>query len=82
MYKWQPYYEAVIPELETEKLKFRLEAAENAIFLRVQEIAGNSDHHEERNAMNDALAAIRVVQVEKLHFPKFPHEVRRLVAFN
>ena len=82
MYKWQPYYEAVIPKLDPEKLKFRLEAAENAIFLRVQEVAGNSDHHEERNAMNDALAAIRVLQVEKLNFSKLPHEVRRLVDFN
>jgi len=72
---WQkPYQEALI-EFDPEILRKKIEATENAIFLRFQELAGmNGQSHGERVALNEALRALRALQVERLHYPKIPDE--------
>jgi len=72
---WQkPYQEALI-ESDPEILQKKIEATENAIFLRFQELAGmNGLGQGERAALNDALRALRTLQTERLHYPKVPDE--------
>jgi hypothetical protein len=67
--EWQNQYQAALVELDREKLSERLAAAETAIFNRLQSIAQSSDHQAERQAIEDALAGLRVLTREKLSFP-------------
>jgi hypothetical protein len=72
---WQkPYHEALLA-FEPEKLEEKIMAAEKAIFLRFQELARvNGQATDERGALNDAVRALRALQVEKLHYPRLPIE--------
>jgi hypothetical protein len=66
---WQNEYAAALVELDPEKLSERVEAAETAIFNRLQVLSKSSDHQAERQAVEDALAALRVLKRENLGFP-------------
>jgi hypothetical protein len=71
-YLWQREYEAALVELDPKKLLERVHTAEAAIFNRLQEIAQSSDSPDqkaERQAIEDALASLRVLKQEKLAFP-------------
>jgi hypothetical protein len=68
-YPWQHDYQAALLELDSEKLPQRVEAAETAIFKRLQSISQSSDSKAERQAIEDALASLRVLKQEKLAFP-------------
>jgi hypothetical protein len=72
---WQkPYQEALI-EFDPEQLQKKIEATEDAIFVRFQELSGmNGQGQGERVALNDALRALRALQTERLHYPKVPDE--------
>src|SRR5689334_14577212 len=48
LYKWHEPYQAALAEVHTEKLKEKIDIAESVIFARLQELAGDSDHAEER----------------------------------
>jgi hypothetical protein len=63
-----PFLEAL---LETDKAKITklAYASEGAMFLRLQELAGSSDHHEERSEMQVACAALLSIRVHKLGWP-------------
>ena len=67
--KWQEPLKAAILEIDKEKLKLRVEAAEAAIFQRQQELAQN--HHDlvEQQAIQDALNTLRIIKREVLDFP-------------
>jgi len=67
--EWQPEYQAALLELDTEKLRERVAAAETAIFNRLQAISHSSDAHAERQAIEDALASLRVLKRDNLWFP-------------
>ena len=67
--EWQNQYQAALVEFDREKLSERLAAAETAIFNRLQTISQSSDHQAERQAIEDALAGLRVLMREKLSFP-------------
>jgi hypothetical protein len=67
--KWQQPYEDALLELDAEKLNQRILDAETAIFQRLQELTPNTDHHEERSAISDAISGLRVLKTTKLHFP-------------
>jgi hypothetical protein len=67
--EWQPEYQAALTELKPEKLSQRVVAAETAIFKRLQAISQDSDHIAEQQAIQDALANIRVLKRESLGFP-------------
>ena len=64
-YPWQRYYEAAILETDRSRLPALIKAAQEAINSRIQQIG--SDHQgtpEERQAIADSLAGIRVLQQE------------------
>lgn len=63
----QPYLEALVAD--NSKLQERVTAAETAIFNRLQAISQSRDHVAEREAMADALRALRVLKKEKLNYP-------------
>ena len=67
--KWQQPYQDALLELDVENLNQRILDAETAIFLRLQELTPNSDHHEERSALDDAISGLRVLKTKKLGFP-------------
>jgi hypothetical protein len=67
--EWQNEYEAALEEQEPAKLKARIEAAEAAIYNRLQQISQNSDHHTERHVIEDALNSLRTMQRDVLGFP-------------
>ena len=69
LYKWHEPYQAALLEFHTEQLKKEIAAAESAIFQRFQELAGESDHTEERARLNEALRALRALQTERLGYP-------------
>jgi hypothetical protein len=67
--EWQQEYQAALLELDPAKLPQRVEAAETAIFKRLQTMSHGSDSKAERQAIEDALANLRVIKQEKLAFP-------------
>jgi hypothetical protein len=67
--EWQAEYQAALLELDPKTLFERVTAAETAIFNRLQAISHNSDGHAERQAIEDALAALRVLKRGGLGFP-------------
>jgi hypothetical protein len=66
--EWQLEYVAALLELDPEKLAQRVEAAETAIFKRLQTISRGSESKAERQAIEDAIASLRVIKQEKLAF--------------
>jgi hypothetical protein len=67
--EWQAEYQAALLELDAKRLFERVTTAETAIFNRLQAISHNSDGHAERQAIEDALAALRVLKRDNLGFP-------------
>jgi hypothetical protein len=62
---WQNEYQAAVEELDPVRLRGLIEAAEAAIFKRLQQLS----NHAERQVIEDALASLRVMQREVLGFP-------------
>jgi len=67
--KLQREYDAVMAETDLTKLREKADVLETAIFNRFQELAGLSDHHTERDALNLAVDNLRHIQQAKLGFP-------------
>ena len=65
--KWQNEYQVALLELDRKKLLGRATAAETAIFNRIQAIS--PEHAAERQAIEDAIASLRVLKTEKLNYP-------------
>lgn len=65
---WQRDYEAVLAEADNEKLFKLVEVAEAAVLTRRAELEGSPDHHSERQAIEEALANLRVVKRNRLKF--------------
>jgi hypothetical protein len=59
---WQNEYQAALVEVDHEMLAERIEEAEAAIFRRLQELSQNSDHHTERQVIEDALQSLRYLK--------------------
>ena len=66
---WQNEYAAALVELDCKKLPERVVAAEATIYTRFQQSWQNSPHDAERQAIADALAALRVLKRHELGFP-------------
>ena len=66
---WQCEYEAKLLEVDPQMLAERVKAAEAAIFLRQQALANNPVGHAERQAIDDAVQALRVIQTETMNYP-------------
>ena len=69
---WRQAIQAAKREDDPEKLASLLQAAEDAIFLRFQELNGNGT--KERKAISRALVILRELQVKKLNFPTWESE--------
>jgi hypothetical protein len=65
----EAYQEALLEKADTDQLT-RVKQAEAAIYSRLQEIAGNPDHHEERQSLNKATSVLRNLQTTRLNFPE------------
>jgi hypothetical protein len=59
---WQPEYRAAVVELDRQQLPTRVAEAESAINKRLQAISQGSDHHAEHQAIQDALATLRMLK--------------------
>ena len=68
--EWQNEYQAALLELDRKKLLERVTAAETAIFNRIQAISPS--HAAERQAIEDALANLRVLRRDNLGSPVKP----------
>jgi hypothetical protein len=62
--EWQAEFQAAIIETDLHVLTIRIAAAEALIERRLGETAKDSDHSLERQAIVDALAALRVLKRE------------------
>jgi hypothetical protein len=67
--EWQKLLQEALVELDREKLKQRVQAAETKIFQRLQAISQESDHQAERQAIEDGLSSLRFLKRESLDFP-------------
>ena len=65
---WQNEYAAALVEIAPPKLSALVEAAETAIYKRLQQISQDSDHYTERQAIDDALNSLRVLKRDELGF--------------
>ena len=65
--EWQNEYQVALLELDRKKLLERVTAAETAIFNRIKAILPN--HAAERQAIEDALASLRVLRRDNLGLP-------------
>jgi hypothetical protein len=66
---WQKLCQEALIELDLEKLKERVAAAETAIFLRFQELSRSGDGHAERQALSDVSSSLRFLKRDVLKFP-------------
>ena len=67
--EWQGPLQEALLEIDREKLQSKMMKAEEAIFERLQQLAGTSDSEAERQAIEDAISALRVLKTEKLNYP-------------
>ena len=67
--EWQGPLQEALLEVDREKLQSKMMKAEEAIFQRMQQLAGSSDSEAERLAIADAIASLRVLKTEKLNYP-------------
>jgi hypothetical protein len=67
--EWQGLLRDAILEFGPQELSTKVQKVETAIFERMQALSGDSDHHNERVALADALATLRILKNEKLGFP-------------
>ena len=60
--EWREPYQQALLELDQKKLSERIAAAETAVSNRLRALAGDSNHHAERQAIDDALSSLRVLK--------------------
>jgi hypothetical protein len=53
--QWQNEYAAALLETDPQRLSERVEAAETGIYKQLQQLSQNSDHHTEKNVIEDSL---------------------------
>jgi hypothetical protein len=68
--KWQQKYQAALVELDPKQLPARIHVAENAILVRLRELAGNPNGAAERHAITNARRALRILLVKRNFRPK------------
>lgn len=62
---WLEVYKVAMLELDPQKLPGRIIAAKEAIQLRLKGIQGDTDHHAERQQIEDAMSNLRTLEREK-----------------
>jgi hypothetical protein len=66
---WQPQFHAALLEVDPQHLHQRVITAEEAMFMRLQALVNTPNGDAERHAIQDAMSALRSIQVEKLNYP-------------
>jgi hypothetical protein len=66
---WKVAAEKAAGELDIDKFRYHVLAAETAIFFRLQELPDSLDHSEERGEINVALAELLELKIRKLGWP-------------
>jgi len=66
---WQREFEAALREGDPQSLRQRVDAAEGALFVRLQALAESAEGDEERRAIADAIGTLRAIQRDKLGYP-------------
>jgi hypothetical protein len=61
-------FEAAPLEADPLKLPERVQAAETFIFFRLQELINSPDGYVERQALADAMRALRAIKTEKMNY--------------
>lgn len=59
---WYQLYASAVVELDPERLTERVKATEAAIHSRLRDLQYDSDHHEERHLMEDALRTLDLLR--------------------
>lgn len=68
---WQREFEAAVSEGDPQSLRQRVDAAEAALFLRLQALAESAEGEQERQAISKAIGTLRAIQREKLGYPEW-----------
>jgi len=63
--KWEREFQETILEFDQDKLPEKAQRFETAVSVRLQELASDSDHHDEREAIADATTTICVLKKYK-----------------
>jgi hypothetical protein len=66
---WKELYLRTVLESDNEKLTGLVQATEQAIALRAQELVNPTDHHEERTEMAIVHASLLSIKTHKLGWP-------------
>jgi hypothetical protein len=66
---WRQYYESALDELDVGNAEEKIHLAEEALFLRWQQLVGQEDNHGERNEMMRASYKLLRVKTNRLHWP-------------
>ena len=66
---WHSEFEAALREGDPQSLRQRVDAAEAALFLRLQALGASAEGEAERQAISDAMATLRAIQTNKLGYP-------------
>jgi hypothetical protein len=66
---WKEPYLAALKESDKQKILELVHAAEEAIFLRQQELADSEDHHEERSEIGLACENLLTIKTHILGWP-------------
>jgi hypothetical protein len=67
--EWQTAYQEALVEVDKQKLETKIHLAEWKIYERLQTLSADSDHHQERSAIADAVNALRVLKRDTLNYP-------------
>ena len=62
---WQKEYQSVLVEFDPEKLPGLIKTAEAVIHQRLQQLSHDSDHHTERQVIEDALQSLHFLKKQK-----------------
>jgi hypothetical protein len=67
--EWQRPYQTALLELDPKSLAERIAETETAIFKRLQQLSESQDGQAERQAIEDAISALKILKRDSLNFP-------------
>ena len=73
-HNWHKLFDEAIAEKDLSQLQYRINAAETAMFMRMQAISNAHGDETERKEIHAASNRLRALQVSKLNFPRLPDE--------
>jgi hypothetical protein len=73
---WQKLCQEALIEIDKDKLKERVAAAEAAVFRRLQELAHSADGQAERQALLDVTNSLRFLKRDVLKFPDWESKAK------